>query len=157
MESAKQILLLDDNYESMKPLKDALEAVFGYSVTLTAAATLLPRLAKDHFDLLIVDQMIAPLSLDDQKQEVQNIHYEGVHWHHTGPEFVRRLRQGLYCAPDGGPDQTGTQPDVPVILLSAVADSSMSQQTQQSLQISAYMEKPFDLEALHDIIEAIFS
>lgn len=153
MESAKQILLLDDNYESMKPLKDALEAVFGYGVTLTAAATLLPQLAKERFDLLIVDQMIAPLSLDDQKQEVQNVHYDGVHWHHTGPEFVRRLRQGLYSESD----QTGTQPNVPVILLSAVADSSMSQQQQQSLNISAYMEKPFDLEALHEVIENIFS
>lgn len=153
MESAKRILLLDDNYESMKPLKDALEAVFGYSVTLTAAATLLPRLAKERFDLLIVDQMIAPLGLDEQKQEVQNIHYEGVHWHHTGPEFISRLRQGIYS--EAGP--IGTQPDVPVILLSAVADSSMPPEQQESLKISAYMEKPFDLEALNATIEVIFS
>ena len=151
MDRAKRILLLDDNYESMKPLKDALEAVWGYKVTLTAAATLLHRLPQERFDLLIVDQMIAPISLDEAKQEVHNIHYEEMHWHHTGPEFVRRLRQGAYSEAA----ETGTQPNVPVILLSAVADSSMPQEQLQSLNISAYMEKPFDLEALHEAIEAI--
>lgn len=152
MAKKRRILLLDDNYASMKPLADALEALYGYEITLTAAASLLEQLKTEKFDLLIVDQMISTTSLDAEQAEVRNIHFDGVHWHRTGPEFVSRLRKGHFSAHDG----QGTRADTPVIMLSAVADSSVSEADRKALEIADYMEKPFDLEDLSSRIKTIF-
>ncbi len=53
----KRILLFDDDYESMKPLAEALEEQ-GYEVVLSAAQEIPRRLGQERFDLLIVDIMI---------------------------------------------------------------------------------------------------
>lgn len=144
----KKILLLDDDYESMFPLKAFLETVHGFQVELTAEKSLLERLQAERFDLICVDVMIHPLSLNASNQEVKNIHFEEINWRRTGLVFLKHLRNGEF-----NPDlNQGTSPQVPVIVLSAVADTSEQDALDAAMQTTHYMEKPFDLEELTERI-----
>src|SRR5689334_21353685 len=138
---AKRILLLDDDYESMLPLKIFLETVHGFQVELTAEKELLERLQYEHFDLICVDLMLHPISLNANNQEIKNIHFDGVNWQRTGLAFLKQLRDGQF---NGDPGK-GTSPQVPVIMLSAVADTSAADAVEISPYTAQYMEKPFDL------------
>lgn len=142
MGTPSNILLLDDDAESMEPLKSVLESIYGYTVELTAAASLLARLSYQRFDLICVDIMIYPYSVDGET-EVLNIHYPDVNWHKTGIEFLYRLRRGDYAGSAGG-----TRADVPVIVLSAVAQFSVEDLLKDNAVNIRYREKPFDLEEL---------
>ncbi len=143
----KRILLFDDNYEGMESLKYYLEKVEGMCVELTANRNLLERLAQERFDLICVDLMIHPTSLDVDEKEVENVHFDGVNWQKTGLEFLRRLRKGEFCQESG----RGTSPKVPVIVLSAVANYSVEDELGEDISVD-YVEKPFLLE---EIIEHI--
>ena len=174
-QSPKRILLLDDDYESMAPLKIFLEAVHSFEVTLTAAATLPEQLAKERFDLICLDLMIHPVSLDANNQEITNLHFSGVNWQKTGLTFLERLRAGAFvdvsASTDSPPwrngqgatsfhvdsgqpaeDQVGTSPSVPVIILSAVADLSRQESLLQNDEQTLYLEKPFDLEEFIELV-----
>lgn len=148
--AAKKILLLDDDYESMLPLKIFLETVHDFTVELTAKKDLLVRLPHEKFDLLCVDLMIHPIGLDADHHEVQNIHFDQVNWRRTGLAFLKQLREGQFSR---DPKQ-GTSPQVPVILLSAVADTSAAEVLEFS-PYAQYMEKPFDLDELLDRINQL--
>jgi CheY-like chemotaxis protein len=111
----KRVLLFEEDFESMRDLKEHLQETFGWHVELTADARLLERLSDERFDLIVVDTMIRPKSPDAHGKEVQNVHFEGVHWLRTGFEFLRRLRRGEFSKEPG----VGTSPDVPVLILSA--------------------------------------
>ncbi len=144
----KRILLFEEDFESMRDLKEHLEEELGWHMELTAAKSLLKRLSRDQFDLIVVDLMIHPISLGADGQEVQNVQFEGVSWLKTGLEFLRRLRKGQFSKEPG----MGTSPDVPVIILSAVADYSVENELEEDIQIEGYVEKPFRLE---DLVERI--
>lgn len=136
-----RILLFDDDYLSMEPLKEVLEEN-GYGVVLTAAQEILARLAVERFDLISVDFMIHPETPARTKEGVvANVHYPEMSWQETGLEFLRRFRRGDYAGAEGTPSTT------PVIILSATADPDGSYDAQ------AIFEKPFDLEAVISALE----
>jgi CheY-like chemotaxis protein len=139
----KKILLFEDDYESMCDLKEHLEEMLGWEVELTANVELLKRLKNERFDLIIVDLMIRRESQHPGEEPTTNVHFEGVNWRKTGSEFVRRLRAGEFSGPQG------TAPDVPVVLLSAVASYSAEEALGESpTLVHHYAEKPFRLEDL---------
>lgn len=148
----KKILLFDDDYESMSALKQYLERPLGFQVELTADRTILERLACERFDLVCVDLMIHPTSLNAADEEVENVHFEGINWRRTGLEFLRRLRKGEFSEAHS----SGTSPDVPVLVLSAVANYSIGAELGQTMRVDGYIEKPFDLEAMiHQICKLL--
>jgi len=149
----KRILLFDDDYESMAPLKLFLEEINGYQVDLTARADILQRLTTERFDLLCIDLMIHPVSLDAELQEVTNLHFPGVNWQKTGLVLLERLRCGAF----GSETETGTPSTVPVIVLSAVADRSTDELTITDDPLTEYWEKPFDLEEILGAIERLLA
>jgi CheY-like chemotaxis protein len=140
----KAVLLFDDDYESMFPLKEHLEQFLDLQVELTANENLLDRLRHEQFDLICIDLMIHPMSLDANDNEVQNVHFEGINWQKTGLEFLRRLRRGDYFQPGA----SGTSPDVPVIVLSAIANYSVEAKLGRDISVERYVEKPFALDVL---------
>ena len=140
----KTVLFFEDDYESLQDLKEYLEQYRGWQVELSAQADILDRLAHERFDLILVDLMIPPESLDASGQTVQNVHFEGVSWLKTGLEFLRRLRCGAFSGETGH----GTPPDVPVIVLSAVANYSVESALPNQLAVADYVEKPFLVEDL---------
>jgi CheY-like chemotaxis protein len=147
--SRKKILLFEDDYESMCDLKEHLEEMLDWDVELTADAGLLERLKNERFDLIIVDLMIRRESQRPGEKPVTNVHFEGVNWRKTGSEFVKRLRTGEFSGPQG------TAPDVPVILLSAVASYSAEETLGESpALVHQYAEKPFRLEDLVSIVRS---
>lgn len=139
----RKILLLDDDYESMVPLKDLLETIFDFEVTLSAAKETVAQLRQVRYDLLCVDIMILPKSLNGKDEEVENIHFDGVHWQTTGLAFLDRLRRGDFSAAG-----QGTAPDTPVIILSAVADDSLADAGYLAGKRTRHLEKPFDVDEL---------
>jgi len=154
MPKKPKVLLFEDDFASMRDLKEFLETELGWQVELGAAEGLLAQIGRERFDLVVVDAMIHPTSLDDAGQEVRNVHYDGVNWRRTGFEFVRRLQRGAY-SPEAG---QGTPPDVPVLFLSAVANYSVEEDLHQEITVQGYVEKPFRLEDLveqmRDLLEA---
>jgi len=146
----KRILLFDDDYESMAPLKLFLEEINGYQVELTARADIPQRLANEHFDLLCIDLMIHPVSLDANLEEVSNLHFTGVNWQKTGLVLLERLRRG-----DFSPNATSTPATVPVIVLSAVADRTTDELAATADRQTIYWEKPFDVEEIQGAIERL--
>jgi len=146
----KKILLLDDDYESMHNLQIYLEEELGWEVEFSAEKNLLERLRQEKFDLLIVDLMIRPQSLNANGQEVQNIHYENVKWDRTGLEFIRRFREGEYAQ-----NGKGTSPSAPIIVLSAVADSTADEEWGKIIQHEKHVEKPFRLSDLIDLMHKL--
>jgi CheY-like chemotaxis protein len=144
----KRVLIFDDDYESMRTLKEYIESEGDWAIELSAERSLLARLACERFDLIVLDLMIHRTSLDDQERAVQNVHFEGVNWRETGLEFLRRLRAGAFR----GPDDRGTPPDVPVIILSAVADESIRESLSGGDATVVYAEKPFRLDVVIDLM-----
>jgi CheY-like chemotaxis protein len=145
------ILMFEDDYESMHDLKEYLEEDLGWRVELSAEQGLPERLCTDRFDLIILDLMIKPQTVNAAGVEVNNVHYPDVVWRKTGPEFLRRLRAGEYRGSEG----QGTLPDVPVLLLSAVAGYSVEEELGKDVRYSAYLEKPFRLEELTEQIRKL--
>jgi CheY-like chemotaxis protein len=146
-----RILLFEDDFASMRDLKEFLEDELGWQVELSAAEDLLAQIGHERFDLLVVDAMIHPTSLDAAGEEVHNVHYEGVNWRRTGLEFVRRLQRGEYISQAG----RGTPPDVPVLILSAVASYSVEEDLHQEITVQGYVEKPFRLGELIEQMRAL--
>jgi CheY-like chemotaxis protein len=147
----KHVLLFDDDYESMLPLKEYLENTQRYLVELTAAHSIIERLRHVRFDLICVDLSIHPNGLDEENEPVDNVHYPGVNWRVTGLEFLRRLRDGhvtLYAP-------TGTRADTPVIVISALARTSMSHEPVLQQRDIQYIEKPFDVEEVVRLMESM--
>lgn len=142
-EKTKKLLLLDDDFESMEVLYKFLKEELGLTVEFSASETLLKRLDQEKFDLLLVDLMIHQFSTDPNKEKVKNIQYENVRWDRTGLEFIRRFRSGEYT-------QTGrgTSTSVPIIVLSAVADSATDGEWAEILEKENIVEKPFRLSDL---------
>lgn len=140
----RHILLLDDDYVSMAPLKEVLETKFGYQVDLTAAAALVQRLQQVRYDLLCVDIMIHPKSLDGAGQEVDNLHFTDTNWQLTGLAFLKNFRNGAFSSADGA----GTSPRTPVIVLSAVAENSVDEVAALGGANTRHIEKPFNLAQL---------
>jgi len=139
-----RILLFEEDFESMRDLKEHLEEEMEWDVELTADMSLLERLSHECFDLIVVDLMIRPISLDAGGKEVQNVHFDGVNWQRTGLEFLRCLRKGEFSQKLG----LGTSPDVPAIILSAVAGYSVTDELGEEVHFNGYLEKPFRLEEL---------
>jgi CheY-like chemotaxis protein len=147
----KKILLFEEDFESMRDLKEHLEEEMGWDVELTADRSLLERLGHERFDLIVVDLMIRPTSLDAEGREVQNVHFDGVNWHKTGLEFLRCLRGGEFSEKPG----LGTSPDVSAIILSAVASYSVTDELGEDVRLNGYLEKPFRLEELVEKIREL--
>ena len=81
----KRVLLFEDDWESMGVLQEYLEEEMGWDVDLSAEKALLDRLRRERFDLLVVDAMIHPWSLDADGEEVENVAFEGINWQRQGP------------------------------------------------------------------------
>ncbi len=150
LERQKKLLLLDDDYESMEGLHSYMTEEMGLDVEFSADAKLLERLDQEKFDLLIVDVMIHPRSPNAQNEEIENIYYDGIRWDQTGLEFIRRFRMGEYT-----PTGQGTSVAVPIIVLSAIADSTANREWVKIIQSEHHMEKPFRLSALICLIERL--
>jgi CheY-like chemotaxis protein len=136
----KKVLLFDDNLESMRGVKLYLEEEVGWDVTITAEKSILDRLRTERFDLVCVDVMILEKSLNETGEEVDNVVFDNVGWLQTGVEFLHRLRRGEFTG------EHGTPSNVPVLVIPAVAGSSLEPLSQE--QIQGYVEKPFRLEEL---------
>ena len=147
----KKLLFFEDDYENLRDLREHLQAERGWQVTVTAKADILERLAEKAFDLIVVDLMIRPESLDADGNTVQNVHFAGVSWLRTGLEFLQRLRMGVFVTTPG----RGTAPDVPVIVLSAVANYSVEDALPNGDAITEYVEKPFLVGDLISRIERL--
>lgn len=147
----KKILIFDEDFESMRDLKEHLEEELGYEVVLTAEAGVAERLRRERFDLVLVDIMIHPRSPDAAGEEVVNIHFDDVPWLKTGLEFLRLLRQGAFS------DETdiGTPPDVPVIVLSAAASDSIAPELAKQQLAQLYMKKPYRFREVLSNINAL--
>jgi len=146
----KKLLLLDDDYESMESLQSYMQTELGLEVEFSADANLLKRLDREKFDLIIVDVMIHPHSPNAQNEKVENIHYDNVRWECTGLEFIRRFRTGEYTRSD-----QGTSTSVPIIVLSAIADSTTNREWGKIMQCENHMEKPFRLSELSNLIQRL--
>jgi CheY-like chemotaxis protein len=144
----KRLLFFEDDYENLRDLREYLERDLGWQIEVTAAAGILERLASEAFDLIVVDLMIRPTSLDAEGKEVQNVHFPEVSWLRTGLEFLQRLRDGAFSTRAG----QGTPPDVPVIVLSAVANYSVEDALPNGDATTEYVEKPF---VVRDLIARI--
>jgi len=142
-ELSKKILLLDDDYESMLDLKTYLQEELGWDVELSANKALLQRLSIEPIDLIILDLMIRPFSIDGNNKEVENIHYDNVNWMRTGLEFLKRFRDGQYSW-----EGLGTPSTIPVLVLSAVANNAADRDSGELLNNEYYVEKPFRLADL---------
>jgi CheY-like chemotaxis protein len=147
----RRLLLFEDDYESMQDLKEYIEEELGWQVELSAQADIPERLQREKFDLIIVDLMIHPTSFDAEGRQVENVHFAGVPWVKTGLEFLRRLRKGEFASPEG----QGTSPQAPVLILSAVAGYSVTEELGKSVQFNGYIEKPFRLEDLISRIRSL--
>jgi len=141
---SRRLLLFEDDYESMQDVKEYIEEEIHWEVVLSAQTDILERLRHEHFDVVVVDLMIHPTSFDAEGRQVQNVHFVGVPWMKTGLEFLRRLRKGEFAGEAGA----GTSPDVPVLILSAVAGYSVTDELGKAIRVSAYVEKPFRLADL---------
>jgi CheY-like chemotaxis protein len=139
----RKVLLLDDDYESMAPLKELLETFYEFEVDLSAAKEILGQLRSVRYDLLCLDIMILPKSLNGDDREVENIHFAGVHWQRTGLAFLDRLRRG-----DFGGEGQGTAANTPIIILSAVADDSLADAGYLEDSQTRHLEKPFEVDVL---------
>lgn len=139
-----RLLLFEENYESMRDLKEHLEDEFDWDIEITAQVNILQRLAVEKFDLILIDLMIHPKSLDADGNEVNNVSFDGVNWKKTGLEFLKRFRRGEYYQEPG----RGTPPDVPVIILSAVANFLSDDEFDDREFAQHYVEKPFKLDEL---------
>jgi CheY-like chemotaxis protein len=151
MPKQKRVLIFEDDFESMGALKEHVEAEFGWHVELSAERSLLDRLAHERFDLVMLDLMIHSTSFDAYGNEVQNVHFEGTNWRETGLEFLRRLRRGELSQEAG----VGTQPDVPVMILSAIANETVQKEIDRDFCIQAYVEKPFRLEEIVNLMSEL--
>jgi CheY-like chemotaxis protein len=141
-----RLLLLEDDYEMMRDLKEYIEEEMSWEVELTANYKILDRLAHEKFDLLMIDLMIRPTSPDAEGQPVENVHFAGVNWQTTGLEFLRLLRLGKFQCELG----VGTSPQVPVLIVSAVAGYSVKNHLGKDVPFDGFVEKPFRLEELRD-------
>jgi CheY-like chemotaxis protein len=142
----RRLLLFEDDYESMQDLKEYIEEELHWEVVLSAQTDILDRLKHERFDVVVVDLMIHPTSFDADGRQVENVHFVGVPWVKTGLEFLRRLRRGEFVG------DTGTSPDVPVLILSAVAGYSVTDELGKAIRVNGYVEKPF---RLHDLVMRI--
>jgi CheY-like chemotaxis protein len=140
----RRLLLFEDDYESMQDLKEYIEEEIHWEVVLSAQTDVLERLRHEQFDVVVVDLMIHPTSFDAEGRQVENVHFVGVPWVKTGLEFLRRLRKGEFAGEGGA----GTSPDVPVLILSAVAGYSVTDELGKAIRVNAYVEKPFRLADL---------
>ena len=144
----RRLLLFEDDYESMQDLKEYIEEELGWQVELSAQTDILERLKRERFDIVVVDLMIHPTSFDASGHQVENVHFPGVPWVKTGLEFLRRLRKGEFV----GETDAGTASDVPVLILSAVAGYSVTDELGKLIRVNGYVEKPF---RLHDLVMRI--
>lgn len=147
----KKLLFFEDDYENLRHLREYLERDFGWQVEVTAEQSILERLGTKAFDMILIDIMVRPESYDPQGNKVQNVHFPGTSWLRTGLEFLARLRRAEFVAE---PDQ-GTSPDVPVIVLSAVAHYSVQDALPPSSATTDYVEKPFRVSDLVAHIERL--
>lgn len=150
MKQTRRILMLEDDYMSMVDLKEHLEEEKGWQVDLTADAGLLERLPKVKYDLILLDLMIKPQSEYGEGGLVNNIQFPDVEWHFTGLEFLKLLRAGEFSQ-----ENEGTSPDVPVIVLSAVANDTAAVEADLEKLATRYVEKPFRMSALQAIIDKL--
>jgi CheY-like chemotaxis protein len=148
MEQKKKVLIIEEELEIMRDLQEHLIEELGLEVEMTAEKGILKRLSEVKFDLLLVDLMIQPTSYDQDDREVNNIQFEGINWRKTGLEFIRRLRNGDFSTSAG----QGTSPNAPVIILSAVANDSVSDDDKKTIGVKDFVEKPFRLA---DVVEVI--
>lgn len=140
----RRILFLEDDHESLTPVCELLETIHGFEVDLSASKEVLDWVRQRQYDLLCVDLMISPRSVNGGDEVLENLHFPGVHWQMTGLEFLRRLRRGELT----DPHTQGTAVQVPVIVLSAVADDSVAQLGPLDEEQTRYVEKPFDVGEL---------
>ena len=146
----KNVLFFEDDYESLKYLKDHLEKNLGWHVELSASPDVVKKLSNEVFDLVLVDIMIRPLAKDEKGEEYETLAFEDVHWMSTGLEFIRRLRRGVWSTPQGTPS------DVPLVLLSAIADSAVESLEDEFLSTIKICEKPFRLKVFLNTLESLF-
>lgn len=140
--SAPHILMFEDSEETMGGLRDYLVRRYRWRVDLTADASVLQRLAIERYDLILLDVMIHTHDSRAAEPEQQNVSFEGVPWRMTGLQFLQRLRRGDYS------QETGTRPDVPVIIVSAALSSSVKGELEHDHDIHGVFEKPFVLAEL---------
>jgi DNA-binding response OmpR family regulator len=136
-----RILMFEDDDESMRGLQEYLVKQLGWQVDLAADIGLLERLARERYDLLLVDIMVHTQSKEEGGL-VKNVEFPGLLWRKTGLEFLTRLRHGEYSGPDGTPS------DVPVLILSAMAYSSIRNELGKDVHVQGLFEKPFILDEL---------
>ena len=142
--SRVRVLLFEDDFGSMNPLREFLQEELQWSVELTAEKGILERLETERFDLVVVDVMIYRQSPYDQRDLDDNVHFAEINWEETGLEFLRRLRRGDFSTAEG----RGTPPDVPVIILTALPREMLEVGLEGLAPAPVYWAKPFRLDDL---------
>jgi CheY-like chemotaxis protein len=120
-----------------------------YEVIVSAKQAVIEQPRQHPLDLIIIDLMIHHWSFDEAEQEVENISYLGVGWQRTGIEFLRRVRASNY-------EEFGFPATIPVIVATAAVDESTHEEVEQ-LNVKVYLEKPFSVDQLEEVVETILS
>jgi len=144
MSTRKSIFWFEDDPTSLKDEVKVLKEK--YDVTIGAQWGLITKSRQNQFDLVLLDLMIHHKSSDYESGEVEpNVTFPDVHWTQTGVEFLGRIRKGEYKS-------YGFRKDVPVIVATAVVNYPAREKTKEK-GISDYLEKPFTITALEEMIE----
>jgi CheY-like chemotaxis protein len=141
----KMIFYFEDEPELLRDYFKVLRTK--YKVVVGASREVIEHPPQRPVDLIIVDLMIHYSSFDEAEKEVENISYPGVGWQQTGVEFLRRVRAGNY-------EEFGFPATIPVIVATAKVDESTYEEV-ELLGVKAYLEKPFSVDALEELVETI--
>lgn len=146
MDDRKRILIVDDDIDSMRPLARILERGWGFDVSQSAEMHVLELIKRIRFDLIILDFLIQPITLNDHGEESLNIFFSGVNWRRTALEFYARLREGQFTG------RNGTDPNVPVIFCSAISAAQFETLDFGPTDNVFFLEKPFDVVDASELI-----
>ena len=143
----KLIFHFEDDYNGVREVMEALEKS-NYEVIVSANKKKIEINRQFPIDLVVIDLTIHHQSFERDGNEVENIEFNGISWHRTGFEFLKRIRRGEY-------EQFGFPQNVPVIIASAVGDQQIKEEI-YALKVSAYLEKPFTISTIKNEVSKVF-
>lgn len=132
----KTIFWFEDYPEDFKEYCEALRE--RYDVIIGTGKDLVMQQREQPIDLAIVDLMIDPSTTDEAGEQTDNLAFKGINHRITGVEFLRCLRAGKY-------EEQGFPRDMPIIILTGLADTEAQKQAKQYAEEGGpyiFFEKP---------------
>ncbi len=136
------LLSMEDIYKELKKK---------YNIIRGATWESIKQERKQTFDLILLDLMIHKEThvKSGKGNTIENIAFEGINWRQTGIEFLSKIRKGLY-------NKYGFKENVPVIVVSAVADYTAHEATEK-MNIVEFIDKPVSIDDLEAAIERVIN